>query len=330
MKSGYILKSEENTENISNEMELVNKYTRRKFEESDVYIFSVVLCDNEVDRDGEMFTKEALVKLSELFVGKTGILDHNMKAENQKARIISCKVEEVPGVVNSLGQPYFRLAARAYTPRTDKNKDFITDIDSGIKKEVSVSCAVKEKFCSICSKNLRKSRCNHQKGNVYKVGNEEKFCYHVLSEPYDAYEWSFVAVPAQKGAGVIKKFNGVERSDIGMENILKSLQNKEEVTLSSSDSENLYELIKSLKQEAEDGKQYKEDLKREVIRLCAGSESGICIETMKSVADKMDISELKSFKNAFEKKSLEYNVFKPQLLPKKTEKKKNTNTEFKI
>ena len=45
------------------------------YKPEEVYTFSVVLCDNEVDRDGECFTKETLEELAKLFVGKTGILD---------------------------------------------------------------------------------------------------------------------------------------------------------------------------------------------------------------------------------------------------------------
>ena len=74
----------------------------------------------------------------------------------------------------------------------------------------------------------------------------------------------------------------------------------------------------------------KEDLKREVIRLCAASKTGICIDTMKSVAEKMSISELKSFKETFEKKSHEFLGYKPQLCPQGKEKNKINNSEFKI
>ena len=35
-----------------------------------------------------------------------------------------------------------------------------------------------------------------------------KLCYGLLKEPTDAYEFSFVAVPAQRGAGVTKSFDG--------------------------------------------------------------------------------------------------------------------------
>ena len=52
-----------------------------------VYTFSLRLCDNEVDRDLERFAAEALETLGELFVGKSGIFDHQWTAEGQTARI---------------------------------------------------------------------------------------------------------------------------------------------------------------------------------------------------------------------------------------------------
>ena len=52
-------------------IEKINRFTRRDFTEDELYIFSVVLCDNDVDRDYECFTDESLEKLSELFMGRT-------------------------------------------------------------------------------------------------------------------------------------------------------------------------------------------------------------------------------------------------------------------
>ena len=42
--------------------------------------------------------------------------------------------------------------------------------------------------------------CRHVKGRTYNG----KLCYGELTGAKDAYEWSFVAVPAQRRAGVIK------------------------------------------------------------------------------------------------------------------------------
>lgn len=52
------------------DLEKINRYTRRAFQEEELYTFSVVLCDNEVDRDMERFTIPALERLGELFLGK--------------------------------------------------------------------------------------------------------------------------------------------------------------------------------------------------------------------------------------------------------------------
>lgn len=135
-------------------------------------------------------------------MGKTGIFDHNMKSRDQSARIYSAEVitDETRKTVH--GEDYTYIKAKAYMVRTEKNKDLIAEIDAGIKKETSVGCCVRDISCSICGKNIKSEGCEHQKGKLYGG----KLCHYLLSEPTDAYEWSFVAVPAQKNAGVIKSF----------------------------------------------------------------------------------------------------------------------------
>ena len=69
------------------DMALINQLARRELKAEEVYVFPVTLCDNETDRDCERFSVSALAKLAELFVGKTGIFDHDPKGANQTARI---------------------------------------------------------------------------------------------------------------------------------------------------------------------------------------------------------------------------------------------------
>ena len=69
------------------ELEQINRLARRELTEGEVYAFSVRLCDNEVDRDGERFEPETLEELAGLFVGKCGIFDHQWSAKGQAARI---------------------------------------------------------------------------------------------------------------------------------------------------------------------------------------------------------------------------------------------------
>ena len=189
-----------NINNSSADLEQLNKFTRRQFTGDEVFIFSAVLCDNEIDRDNERFSRKSLEQLAEKFVGVTGIFDHDPRGGNQTARIFSAEVVE-ESRENSLGEPYAYVKANAYMVRTDSNADLIREIDGGIKKEVSVSCAAERHICSVCGTDRLVKACHHVKGRRY----DEKKCFLSLEDISDAYEWSFVAVPAQVGAGVTKK-----------------------------------------------------------------------------------------------------------------------------
>ena len=76
MTGGYVEKS---FAPAPADLEAIGAFTRRAFAPEELYVFSVVLCNNDVDRDHEKFTRRALEELGALFVGKTGIFDHSMK-----------------------------------------------------------------------------------------------------------------------------------------------------------------------------------------------------------------------------------------------------------
>lgn len=304
------------------ELELINLYTRRKLTKDEVYVFSVVLCDNDIDRDGERFTVESLFDLEKLFVGKTGIFDHNPTAKNQTARIFACSVEAVSGRKTATGDDYFRLKARAYMPVSEKNRDIILALDSGIIKEVSVGCAVEEVLCSICGE--KTDTCPHKKGEVYG----SKICCGELINPYDAYEWSFVAVPSQREAGVTKSacLKGEKTS---MENILKKLE-QGEAEMTTAECRKLLSYIDGLKQSAKDGVFYRDSLIADVLRLSASVQPEISRKTMESVAKSMTVAQLNEFKTAFEKKKNEAFSAAPQLYSEKNKNKTALNGQFRI
>ncbi len=187
---------------MENAVEKINKFTRREFTEDELYIFPVVLCDNDIDRDCECFSENALETLKDMFIGKTGIFDHNAKSSNQNARIYDTETVTDSTRKTKDGRDYTCLRGYAYMVRTDENKNLIAEIDGGIKKEVSISCSVSGKKCSVCGCDKNMESCTHVKGHIYGG----KLCCTVLDDVSDAYEWSFVAVPAQVNAGVTKKF----------------------------------------------------------------------------------------------------------------------------
>ena len=176
----------DNIEADDDDLQLINAYTRSAVDENDVCLVSIMLCDNDVNRDGERFTTEALYDLKELLVGKTEMMDYK-RHRNERARIISCEVEESDNRKTALGDNYVKLIARVYIPICRVNNDIINAIDNGTITKVDIHCAVGAQKCSVCGENY--SECPHKKGEVY----DSKLCCGELVNPYDAYKWSFVA-----------------------------------------------------------------------------------------------------------------------------------------
>lgn len=317
MKNGMVIKSAVSSV-LDEEMALVNTYSRRELSADEVYLFTVALCDNDVDRDNERFTVEALFALEKLFVGKTGIIDHDPTAKNQKARIISCKVESVEGQKTALGDELFRLTARAYIRRTQANEELIESIEAGIVKEVSVGCSVEKTICSVCRNDMRSPMCNHIKGREY---NGEK-CYGELCEPTDAYEFSFVAVPAQRAAGVIK--TGVKEKN--MEAIKNMLESEKDIFLAESDLSALREYVADLEKRAQYSEAYREELCEKLRHRVAEMKINVDYSAMKSIVEKLEVGEIKALIKALEKKPAQG---MPQLCRGAAENKCG-NTEFRI
>lgn len=206
MKFGVVSKSL-GADNTNDDLTLINKLSRKTLTAEDVYIFPVVMCDNEVDRDLERFTADTLKELADMYVGTTVITDHKPMASNQRARIFATSLETNESVKVENGEPLTKLIARVYMLNNQANEDVIANIEAGVLKEVSVGCNVARAECSICGKEFYGPDCGHIKGKMYG----EKLCVVRLQNAKDAYELSFVAVPAQRGAGVTKWYKGTDK-----------------------------------------------------------------------------------------------------------------------
>lgn len=261
------------------DLALINAMARKKLTAEEVYTFSVRLCDNEVDRDLERFAPQTLEELAGLFVGKSGIFDHQWSARGQAARIYKTEVIQEPERITRAGDGYCWLKGYAYMLRTGSSRDLIAEIEGGIKKEVSVGCAVRRTVCSICGKTMGEGECRHVKGQRY----DGALCFGVLQEPTDAYEWSFVAVPAQRGAGVLKRF-GPEDGESAL-----------------------------LRRQAALGRKYLTELRREVVRLAMLADDGLDGNVFAKAADRLEEPELLELKRAYEARAAKRFPAAPQL-----------------
>lgn len=250
--------------NIREELTDINRFAKTALTEEQVYAFSVRLCDNEVDRDLERFDTAALERLGELFLGKSGVFDHQWTARGQTARIYRTEVVREPSRVTAAGDPYCWLKGWAYLLRTEKNAELIAEIEGGIKKEVSVGCSVAKRICSVCG--AEEGACRHVRGQLYG----DRLCFTELKDPTDAYEWSFVAVPAQREAGVVKHFG-------------------------SEDSRNA-----ALCRQAALGRKYLSALRHEVVRLAMLADDGMDGAVFSKAVDRLEEPELLELRGAYE------------------------------
>lgn len=323
MKEGIVLKA--GKEPGAEELKKINRYTRREFRADELYTFSVALCDNEIDRDGERFSVAALEKLAELFLGKTGIFNHSAQAQNQTARIYDCRVERDEARKTSYGEPYCRVVAQAYLPDSEKNRDFILELESGIKKEVSVGCSVARVTCSVCGADLKRDRCRHEKGTAYGG----KLCCAVLDDPTDAYEWSFVAVPAQREAGVIKSFCA-EGAAVETEWKLEKELGNGEVTLTKEQGGALLERLQTLEADADCGRAWRAELENSLIRCALVAQPGLSPEVLRRAARGMSIADLKCFEKSYRERAEGLLPLSPQLVPERKTERTGGNAPFKI
>lgn len=187
------------------ELNAINKLALVPLTADQVFTFKAVLCDNELDRTHERFSLKALQDLAKLFKGKTVIKDHRRSADNQVARIYATELVQTDKATQS-GELYTQLVARCYMVRTAGNADLIAEIQGGIKKEGSVGCAVTGSICSICGTDNTKTYCPHWPGRSYDKEGGKQVCTFTLTGARDAYEFSLVAVPAQRAAGVSKSY----------------------------------------------------------------------------------------------------------------------------
>lgn len=253
------------------QLEAINAQAKAKLTKEQVYVFSLRLCDDQPDRDGERFDTAALPELARLFIGKTGIVDHKWSSDSQVARIFETQVVQEEGVSY--------IKAWAYIRRGGAAEEVIADIEAGIKKEVSVGCAMGRSVCSVCGGEY--GSCGHQKGEIY----DGAVCCVILKEPMDAYEFSFVAVPAQPNAGVLKGMGAGRRC-------LKEL----------AEEFGAQQEYRVLFQQAQLGKQYEALLKDEVVRLCLSLDLGAEEPVLRSVVEKVGSDDLVRLKTALEKK----------------------------
>ncbi|MBQ1805448.1 MAG: hypothetical protein II010_06050, partial [Oscillospiraceae bacterium] len=153
----------------------------------------------------------------------------------------------------------------------------------------------------------------HERGQRYG----DTLCYAELMEAADAYEWSFVAVPAQRQAGVIKHFGQ------GESGTLRELIKRHGTQAQAREIEQL-EHLSAL------GKSYLRELRREVVRLMLTAEESLDGALVQTMADKLDEPELRELKKVYEAKAAKKLGLLPQLKAAQRSAQSEDESDFRV
>lgn len=176
--------------------------------------------------------------------------------------------------------------------RTADNESLIREIEGGIKKEVSVGCAVERRVCSVCGQ-VWDGSCGHEAGKTY----DGTLCCVELEHATDAYEFSFVAVPAQPEAGVVKG-RGAETD------CLKELVKGKPHSARQ---------LKQLEEQAALGRAYLEQLRGDAVRLARLADKSLEPEVITAMVKGLDGEQLTALKQSLEARAAEKYPIRTQL-----------------
>lgn len=200
----------------------INGFTRKTVTADEVVCFDTLSCNDIVDRDDDQFKAACIKDFSEMqqpysSVGKSFMLDHAYKTENQVGRIFSVDAKKDKGVN--------WLTNGVYIPNTEKNAGLIEDIDFGISWAVSVGVVLGADSCTVCDAGFSSwgwwCQNGHDKGAYYDPNSSEEDawgyplpcdpktkgavkCVRQFSDPKDFYELSQVFLGAQYFAALDK------------------------------------------------------------------------------------------------------------------------------
>ena len=147
----------------------------------DYYVFKIILCNNDVDKDHDKFSIQTLYQIRDMAIGKNGILDTMPNKENNIARIFDCSVEYDKGKTTIDGEPLLYVQAYAFLDKciSDGCGAIAQKIKEGFYNEVSVGCSI--------YKSHKESFFDSEFASEYEIT--------VIDSIADLYEWSIIQKP---------------------------------------------------------------------------------------------------------------------------------------
>lgn len=176
----YVPEAEEDEADL---LAAVNRFALRPLARDEFVVFTLDLCNNQVDRHHSRFPEEELEKINAMVVGRPLMERHDLRGSLPRGTFFRSRIHRDGGVVS--------VRPDVYVLRTRDNADFILNIEGGVYRETSIGFSFARPQCSVCGSDIR--TCAHTPGKAYDQGE----CHFILRDVLDVIEGSVVSSGSQ-------------------------------------------------------------------------------------------------------------------------------------
>lgn len=161
----------------------VNRFALRPLTIDEIAVFTLDLCNNQVDRHHSRFPDDELARINQLIVGRPLIERHDLRGALPRGTFFRSRLHRDGNCLS--------VRPDVYVLRTSENAAFIRNIEGGVYRETSIGFAFQVPECSICGKHVH--TCGHVPGREYNGA----LCHFLLRGVVDVLEGSVVACASQ-------------------------------------------------------------------------------------------------------------------------------------
>ena len=158
----------ESPEAAAETLSAINAFSLKPLARGDVAIFTLDLCNDQIDHHFSRFPIEELNRINDLVVGRPMCERHDTHGELPRGTFFRSRLWQEENGITS-------VRPDVYVLRTAGNADFIENIEGGVYRETSIGFAFELPECSVCGKDVR--TCDHIPGQTYAG----KMCHNVIS-----------------------------------------------------------------------------------------------------------------------------------------------------
>jgi len=184
---------EGNAPGQGNDMELVNevnKFTLRPLSRDEFAVFTMDLCNNQIDAHYSRFPVEELESINAMVPGRPFMERHDTKGTLPRGTFFRSRLHEEEDT------DYVSVRPDVYVLRTDENRGLIANIEGGVYRATSIGFSFMHPECSVCHKDIR--ACDHIPGRRYN----DELCHYIMRDVVSVLEGS-VVFSASQGTGFV-------------------------------------------------------------------------------------------------------------------------------